>query len=226
MKINQKVYNSITSEPFDVQELADGSTIELHSLNQNENLFNQYAPQAKFAIWTCADGKNYRLLLEDTYYPRMREFYGKRVNQCMVDFWDVVEKERGKLMKFVFIPVSVLVFLIFILLMVFPSLFGETGQMIVMGVSLVGFIVVNVLVNKKVEKIINENNSIAIEKIKNIIGHKRFEELLDEQQKHYDDFFHVNEEVPAEETEDVTALESLEEVVEVEENPADTSSEE
>ena len=226
MKINQKVYNSITSEPFDVQELADGSTIELHSLNQNEDLFNQYAPQAKFAIWTCADGKNYRLLLEDTYYPRMREFYGKRVNQCMVDFWDVVEKERGKIMKFVFIPVSVLVFLIFILLMIFPQWFGETGQMIVMGVSLVGFIVVNVVVNKKVEKIINENNSIAVEKIKNIIGHKRFEELLDEQQKHYDDFFHVNEEVPAEETEEVPALESSEEVVEVEENPIDTSSEE
>ena len=223
MKINQKVYNSIKSEPFDVQELADGSVIELHSLNQNEDLFNQYAPQAKFAIWTCADGKNYRLLLEDTYYPRMREFYGRRVNQCMVDFWDIVEKERGKIMKFVFVPVSVVVFLIFILLMVFPSLFGETGQMIVMGVSLVGFIIVNVVVNKKVEKIVNDNNSIAVEKIKNIIGHKRFEELLDEQQKHYDDFFHVNDDAPVEEVE---AIESSEEVLEVEENPTDASSEE
>ena len=217
MKINQKIYNSIKTEPFDVQELSNGGTIELHSLNQNEELFNQYAPQAKFSIWSSLDGKNYRLLLEDTFYPRMREFYGRRVNQCMVDFWDVVEKERNKVMKFIFLPVSILVFAIFLVLMFFPTLFGETGQMIVMGVCLLGFIVVNVLVNKKVEKIVNENNSIAVEKIKNIIGHKRFEELLDEQQAHYDEFFHVNEEVVVEEEA------PAEEIKEIEEN---TSNEE
>ena len=226
MKINPKLYNSVISEPFDVLELNDGATIELHSLNQNEELFNQYAPQAKFAIWTCADGKHYRLLLEDTYYPRMREFYGRRVNQCMVDFWDAVEKQRGKLIKFVFIPVSVLVFAIFIFLMFFGHLLGDTGQMIAMGVTLVGFIVVNVVVNKKVEKIVNDNNSIAVEKIKNIIGHKRFEELLDEQQAHYDDFFHVNEEVSEDDVVDVPNDEiSTEEVVE-DESEDNNSSEE
>ena len=222
MKINQKVYNAITSEPFDVQELNDGVTIELHSLNQNENLFNEYAPQAKFSIWSSVDGKHYRLLLEDTYYPRMREFYGRRVNQCMVDFWDVVEKERGKIMKFIFIPVSVVIFLIFILLMIFPTLFGETGQMIVMGVSLVGFIIINVFVNKKVEKIINDNNNIAVEKIKNIIGHDRFDELLEEQQKHYDDFFNINQET---ETPEEVAVLGSEEVVE-EKTEENSSSEE
>ena len=214
MKINQKIYNSVTSEPFDVQELNDGVTIELHSLNQNEELFNQYAPQAKFAIWTCSNGKNYRLLLEDTYYPRMREFYGRRVNQCMVDFWDTVEKERGKVIKFIFIPVSILMFVILIFLMFAGGILGETGQLVTMGVSLVGFIIANTVINKKIEKIVNDNNNIALEKIKNIIGHKRFEELLDEQQAHYDDFFHINDEVN--ETENVEAIseESTEEVVE------------
>lgn len=220
MKINQNIYNRIKSEPFDVQELSNGGTIELHSLNQNEDLFNEYAPQAKFSIWTCVDGKNYRLLLEDTYYPRMREFYGRRVNQCMVDFWDVVEKERGKIMKFIFIPVSIVVFIIFLVLMFFPKLFSETGKLIVMAVCFLGFIAVNIFVNKKIEKIVNDNNSIAVEKIKNIIGHKRFEELLDEQQAHYDEFFHVNdepvvEEAPAEEV-----------VAEIEENTSTESNEE
>ena len=214
MKINQKIYNSVTSEPFDVQELNDGVTIELHSLNQNEELFNQYAPQAKFAIWTCANGKNYRLLLEDTYYPRMREFYGRRVNQCMVDFWNTVEKERGKVIKFIFVPVSILMFAILIFLMFAGGILGETGQLIMMGVSLVGFIIVNTIVNKKVEKIVNDNNNIALEKIKNIIGHKRFEELLDEQQAHYDDFFHINDEVNETENVEVVSEEPTEEVVE------------
>ena len=210
MKINQKIFNSVTSEPFDVQELKDGVVIELHSLNQNEALFNEYAPKAKFAIWTCADGKHYRLLLEDTYYPRMRELYGKRVNQCMIDFWDAVEAERNKIMKFIFLPISVAVFVIFILLMIFQNQLGD-AQMIIMGVTLVGFIVANVFVNKKVEKAVNTHNNTAVEKIKNIIGHKRFDELMDEQQKHYDDFFGITNE------EEVTE-EVVETVVEQEEN--------
>lgn len=195
MKINQKIYNSIKTEPFDVQQLSNGGTIELHSLNQNEELFNQYAPQAKFSIWSCVDGKNYRLLLEDTFYPRMREFYGRRVNQCMVDFWDAVEKERGKVMKFIFFPVSIAVFVVFIVLLFLQGKIDDTLQIVLMGGSFLAFVIANILVNKKIDKIINENNNIAVEKIKNIIGHKRFEELLDEQQAHYDEFFHVNDSV-------------------------------
>jgi hypothetical protein len=198
MKINQKIFNSVTSEPFDVQELKDGVVIELHSLNQNEVLFNEYAPKAKFAIWTSVDGKNYRILLEDTYYPRMRELYGKRVNQCMIDFWNNVEVERGKIMKFIFLPISILVFVIFILLMIFGEQLGQ-AQMVIMTITLIGFIVANVFVNKKVEKVLNKHNSEAVEKIKNIIGHKRFDELMDEQQAHYDDFFGINKEEVTEE---------------------------
>lgn len=210
MKINPKIYNAVTTEPFDIQELEDGVVIELHSLNQNEDLFNEYAPKAKFAIWTSVDGKNYRLLLEDTYYPRLRELYGRRVNQCMINFWNNVEKDRSKIMKFVFIPVSILVFLVFILLMIFGSGLDQNVQTIIMGAVLVAFIIVNVIVNKKIDGYVNKHNDEAIDKIKKIIGGKRFEELLNEQQAHYDEFFQI----PAEEesTEDA-ALEVNEEVV-------------
>ncbi len=205
MKINPKIYNAVTTDPFDVQELNNGVVIELHSLNSNEVLFNEYAPKAKFAIWSSVDGKRYKLILEDTYYPRLRELYGKRVNQCMIDFWDAVEKERGKVMKFIFIPVSILVFVVFVLLMVFANQLGQTGQTVAMAITLVGFIIVNVVVNKKVDSIVNKHNDEAIGKIKNIIGHKRFEDLLNEQQAHYDEFFGINdeEEVPADLTEEV-----------------------
>lgn len=213
MKINHKIYNSITTEPFDVQQLADGVTVELHSLNQNEYLYAQYAPKAKFAIWSSVDGKNYRLLLEDTYYPRMREMYGKRVNQCMIDFWNKVEKVRSKLMKFVFIPVSILVFLGFIALVLFGALLGEGLQMVLMAAALIAFIIVNVFVNRKIDSAINTHNTEAVDKIKHIIGHKRFEELLNEQQAHYDEFFDIHED---EEVENTELLEEKEEVSEQE----------
>ena len=59
--------------------------------------------------------------------------------------------------------------------------------------------IVNVIVNKKVDNIVNTHNATAVEKIKNIIGHKRFDELMDEQQAHYDDFFGITEEETVEE---------------------------
>ena len=193
MKINHKIYDSITTEPFEVQTLADGVTVEFHSLNQNEYLFNQYAPQAKFAIWSSKEGTNYRLLLEDTYYPRMRELYGKRVNQCMIDFWNKVEKQRSKIMKRVFIPVSIIVFLGFIASIILLGGFPD-AQMIAMAVLLLAFIVVNVFVNRKIDSAVNKFNSEAVEKIKNIVGHKHFDELVDIQQAHYDEFFGITHE--------------------------------
>lgn len=194
MKINHKIYNSISTQPFDVQKLENDVTIELHSLNENEMLFNQYAPKAKFNIWSTVDGKNYRLLLEDTYYPRMKDFYGRRVNQCMIDFWANVEKERSKIMKFIFMPVSILVFIAFVLLLIFAGTMDQGLQMLAIGAVLVAFIVVNVVVNKKIDKAVNKYNSEAVDRIKKIIGHKRFDELMDIQQAHYDEFFGINQE--------------------------------
>lgn len=194
MKINPKIFYNVATEPFDVQELEDGVKIELHSLNQNEALFNEYAPKAKFAIWSTIDGSCYKLLLEDSYYARLRELYGRRVNQCMITFWQKVEVDRKRIMKLFFIPISIILFAVFALLIFFPTLLDNTSQLVVMGVTLVGFIICNMVINKKIDGIINKHNSEAVEKIKNIVGHKHFEELMDETRAHYDDFFGIVEE--------------------------------
>lgn len=194
MRINPKIYNTVSTEPFDVQELEGGVKVELHSLNANEALFNEYAPKAKFAIWSTIDGSCFKLLLEDSYYARLRELYGRRVNQCMVTFWNKVEVDRKRIVKLFFIPISIILVAIFALLIFFPQLLGETGQLVVMGGTLVGFIISNMIINKKIDGVINKHNSEAVEKIKNIVGHKHFEELMDETRAHYDDFFGIVEE--------------------------------
>lgn len=202
MKINPKIYNAISTTPFDVQKLEDDVVIELHSLNENEDLYNAYAPKAKFAVWSTLDGKTYRLLLEDTYYPRLREFYGKRVNKCMIEFWEKVEKGRSKLMKFVFVPVAILVFIAFILLLILGKNLDQNLQTILIMAILIAFIITNTVVNKKIDNLVNKHNNEAVEKIKNIIGHKRFEELQNETQAHYDEFFGIEEEPVEEVTEE------------------------
>ena len=58
-------------------------------------------------------------------------------------------------------------------------------------------------INKKIDGVVNKHNSEAVEKIKNIVGHKHFEELMDETRAHYDDFFGIVED--EEPTEEVSA---------------------
>ena len=208
MKVNAKLFDRVVTDPFDLQELNDGATVELHSLNQNEELFNEYAPKAKFAIWACKNGKNYRLLVEDGYYAEMRELYGKRVNQTWVSFWDEVEKGRGKIMKMFFIPLTIIVFIAITLLMIFNDKLGENGQLIAMAVVLIVFVISNVIINRKIDNIIQTSNANAVEKIKNIVGHKHFDELMEAQRVYYDKFFGIEEdeteETPTEEVSEET----------------------
>jgi hypothetical protein len=112
----------------------------------------------------------------------------------MVTFWNKVEVDRKRIVKLFFIPISIILVAIFALLIFFPQLLGETGQLVVMGGTLVGFIISNMIINKKIDGVINKHNSEAVEKIKNIVGHKHFEELMDETRAHYDDFFGIVEE--------------------------------
>lgn len=198
MKINKRIYSQIQSEPFDVQQLANGGKIELHSLNSNEELYNYYAPNAKFAVWSSEDGKNYRLLLEDGYYERMRELYTTRVNQTWTNFWDEVEKGRRKVMLSIFLPSVIIAFLAATLLMVFAKKLaelpnGNVWQYVIIGLILVGFIVTNVLTNKKIDKLIRIANDKALNDIKTVVGFKHFDELMEDQQAYYNEFFKIEE---------------------------------
>ena len=42
MKVNARLFDRVVTEPFDIQELENGSTVELHSLNQNEELYQEF----------------------------------------------------------------------------------------------------------------------------------------------------------------------------------------
>lgn len=193
MKINQKIYDRVTTTPFDTQNLENGSVVELHSLNANLDLYNEYAPKAKFAIWSSKDGKNYRLLLEDGYYEKLRELYGKRVNNCWVDFWNKVAVDRKKTMLTIFLPLVLVIAVAFILAGVLKKQLGDNGQLIMLSIALVVFIIGNVFVNKRIDKSINKHNAEAIDDIKHIIGKDRFDALIDEQKLYYDEFFGLQE---------------------------------
>lgn len=205
MKINKQLYSRVFTEPFDVQELENDVTVELHSLNENEGLYAQYASQGKFALWTSQDGKHYRLILEDGYYQETKELYGKRVNQTWINFWESIERDRGKIMKTIFLPLVIFVVIAFVLITFFSKQLGNPGQILCLAATFIVFVIGNIFVNKKVNNIVNTHNSQSVEKIKNIVGHKHFEELLEAQRTYYEKFFHYDEPVEEEALEEEPA---------------------
>ena len=54
MRINPKIYYTVSTEPFDVQELEGGVKVELHSLNKNEALFGTVD---SYLVWKLTNGK-------------------------------------------------------------------------------------------------------------------------------------------------------------------------
>lgn len=187
MKVNKKLYDQVVSESKFVQELPN-NIVEIHSLNENEQLYNQYTQKGKFSVWTSADGTNYRLLVEDGYYEKVAELYSKRVNAVWLDFWDQVESKRSKMMKTIFLPFVVASFVALLLLMVLVGDNANYQTYSMLGI-LVVFLIMNMIINKKIDNMINALNIEAVDKIKSIIGAKKFESLLDSQRSYIDEFF-------------------------------------
>jgi len=221
MKINKKLYDYVVSQPFDVQNLENGGTIELHKLNESEAIYAEYQPQGKLSVWTSKDGKNYRLLIEEGLYQVIRELHVKRCNQAWVNFWDNVEKGRKKIMLTLFLPIVIVVLGIAVAFMFLSQGWNQTTQLLVMGAILVVFIAGNVIVNKKIDNLINGENKKAVDAIKGIVGHERFDEIMDNQRAYYDKLYAVPDDTQVENKEEVkeeAEENKIEEVKEEKEN--------
>ena len=60
-----------------------------------------------------------------------------------------------------------------------------------------------IIINKKIDNIIQTSNANAVDKIKKIVGGNRFDALMEAQKDYYDKFFGIEEdeeEAPVEET--------------------------
>lgn len=218
MKINKRIYDLVTSEPISKQETEHG-IIEVHNMNQNENLYEEYAKrQGKFALWTSKDGQTYRLIIEEGFYEEAKPLYSKKVNQIWLEFWDAVEKARNRTMTHFIIPITLVVFILLGLSTLIPKNQGQMQMIVLIGIF-IGYIISTMVVRKRVDSAINRHNQEAIEKIKNIVGHEKFQSLLEKQRTYYDQFFNISATAPEEETAPSVLEETAEQILVAEEMP-------
>ncbi len=193
MKLNQRIYDYALEEKLiERQEITGDRSVELYSLNDYQDIYTEFTNQGKFAVWSCVDGKNYRLFLEDGYYKKLQPLYKQSINQIWLDFWDECDKAVSKF-RSVIMPIMLVAIVVLFLggtffLQDYPSV--QLGVALGVAAIFIGFVLV---FRARINKRINQANAEAVAKIKKNMGEKTFERLLNDQRSYIDEFFHYDD---------------------------------
>jgi len=187
MKLNQKLFNQIKSEPFLTQSV-DGKVIEIHLMNDTP-FMDQYAKKGRFSLWS-SNGQTYKLLLEKSYYEHMEAFYQEDVNAIWLNFLEEVTTTNRKISFKFLTPILILYVLVAVISTLF---FPEQLALFFVFVIIIVFFS-NTIQNKKIKENINKQNEATQENIKAVLGEKVYQHLVVSQDKHYKEFFNIQEE--------------------------------
>ncbi|TNF08658.1 MAG: hypothetical protein EP317_02670 [Bacillota bacterium] len=207
MKLNPKIYNQLTSEPFEVQEV-NGKRVEFHYMDNTPYLF-QFASRGRFAIWT-SNGIDYKVLIESKYHEALRDFYTEEVNQIWLSFLNKVSGLSKKMNLMFLIPTVVLYIIVgFVATIYLP---GDIWTVLFALIILVVFS--NIIQSRLINKRVRLENTLAQDQIRQFMGNDKFNQLVDAQEQHYKDYFKFDEEAvtaEAEPTNDENIDESVKE---------------
>ncbi|MFA5471014.1 MAG: hypothetical protein WCZ00_03780 [Acholeplasmataceae bacterium] len=198
MKLNSKVYKQLTNEPFEKQEI-NGKIVEFHYMDDTPFLV-QFAARGRFAVWT-SDGNDYKVLIESTYYEALKPFYEYDVNVIWLNFLDRVSNISRKVNMWFIIPTLILYAIGAIIALAF---FQDQTLPILLGLIII-VVISNMVQSRLVNKKVREENQNTQDKIREFLGQEAFDQLVKNQEEHYQQYFKFDE---VEESTEVTEVEA------------------
>lgn len=225
MKYNEKQFFQSKTEPFETQEMNNGSKIELHYMN-DEPFFMENINKSRFLAWASADGKNYKLFIEKGLYDVTDELYSKDVNEVWMDFWARIDKMRKNYIFFIMLPMLAVFLTAFILISIFVP-----NTMWILVVALVVLLFASLFASSLLSRKMQKENIDAASRVRDLIGIERFKEIVKGQEEYIEKFYqdlqakYEEEDRLAEEQENLDEIEAdaNEESVEVEEAEEETN---
>lgn len=209
MKINTRVFDGLEGyEPFEVQEIKEGVTMELYYMNDTPYL-DEFTKKGNFAAFCTRKGDKYKLLIEKGYYEVMKDFYDLETNRIWEQFWCDVDKCRRGFMLKLMLPI-LLVYLVVSYIVIAVS----GGSIFALLGCVFALFLVTYILGAKNKADIHRINYEAGNKIRELKGAKRFDELAKEQERYYAKYFGYEEEYNAKQEELAkAALEAEQEIV-------------
>ncbi len=204
MKLNVKIYQTLNN-PVEIQQL-DGKEVEIHYMNDTPYL-SRFAGRGNFAIWT-SDGQGFKLLVERDYYNNLKDLHSPKINTLWINFYESVHTLRRNLFLKMMLPMLAVVFVAMFLFATIGVL--QPYQTPVLIAALVLMLVFNMFQSSLLRRKVDEYRTNTIDGIKNILGAEKFEELVKNQNKFYENYFKFEE--PVEQVQEIEEVK--EEVVE------------
>ncbi|HHT82073.1 MAG TPA: hypothetical protein GX003_01350 [Acholeplasmataceae bacterium] len=152
MKINKKLFDSLTREPNEVQ-IIDGKKLEIFFMTEDEKA--QFDAEGRYSMWT-SDGKDFRFLVNEDFYNHgvIKEFYTQPVNTEWIRYVDTISKYQRKFLFTLMLPLM----LVYIIVAVISILyFKDYSLYILIGMMVVVFIV-NAIQTKVVRTKMEQEN--------------------------------------------------------------------
>lgn len=228
MKLNERVFEVLSGEPVEVQNL-DGHEVKIYILDDYPDVLNEFVNKGKFAVWSCVDGTNYKLAIEKGYYDELRELYSDKVNDTWLKFWDECEKISSTFSKKIVLPATAVIIVIFVVLMALSNKMpGKLGTYLTLGLAIV-YVLVILILRKLTTNKINIANQNALAVIKKNLGEAHFNDLLERQRNYIDAYYDTlsaKEEAEASANEEnVNELKETEETTEAEKEESNNNEE-
>ena len=186
MKLNPRVFKKIATQPFETQQLGS-RTVEFHSMNDSL-FFETYGKRGRFAVWT-ADQNTYKVLIETNYYDAMKDFYQENINTIWIDFLERVTQKNKRINLMFIIPLMVT----YLLAAIISSLYFPNDVFTVLLGILVVVFISNMFQNRLIRKSVQDENVATQNLIRETMGEKKFNKLVEAQERHYRAFFQVPE---------------------------------
>lgn len=193
MKLHNRIYRSLTQEPFHTQKIGE-KEVGFYYLNDTQHLA-QYVQKGRFYVWT-SDGTNYRLVIEKGYYEKVSYFFSEEINTIWINFLDEIGVISKKMSRMFLIGSLVIAILIVVASMLLE--FQQYGIFIALTVVLIA----NMVHSSRLNKIIKEKNYNAQVAIRDLLTEPGFEKLILDQEEYYKEYFAFDEEELEEELED------------------------
>ena len=183
MKYNEKQFFQSQTEPFETQEMANGSKIELHYMNE-EPFFMDNINKSRFLAWSSADGKNYKLFVEKGLYDITSELYTKDVNEIWMNFWAKIDNMRRKYIFFVMLPLLAVFITAFILISIFVP-----NTMWILIVALVVLLIGSLFASSMLSRKMQIANINAATEVRDKVGVERFQQIVKDQEAYIEKFY-------------------------------------
>lgn len=175
MKINKRLYDSLTREPVEVQEIGERKLEVFFMTEEEEQL---HSNEGRYSIWT-SDGKNFRFLVNEEFYNYgvIKNFYTQPVNALWIDYIDRISKYQRKFLLALMLPIMAVYLIVAILAI---TLLPDQAIYILIGMMVIVFIV-NYFQSKVVRKKMDEESDTTQKQIQDYLTVELYDQIANDQ---------------------------------------------